>query len=163
MLHSQAETLERLVREAVRIESVMPVAISVLNNMNAVLIEIMSQGNRNDMIAAADFDFQAIYEKGMNPRWVNLYYSIEDDEAVPPQVNDEPLDSEYGGRILVSASVERSEDPQSSVVTCDAPREPETKEHVVWIDVYEAAFTPEFYDEVQAQEVFVEFTFGTHA
>ncbi|KAF4743762.1 hypothetical protein FOZ62_013145, partial [Perkinsus olseni] len=128
-----------------------------------VLIEIMSQGDRNDMIAAADFDFQAIYEKGMNPRWVNLYYSIEDDEAVPPQVNDEPLESEYGGRILVSASVERSEDPQSSVVTCDAPREPETKEHVVWIDVYEAAFTPEFYDEVQAQEVFVEFTFGTHA
>ncbi|KAF4685379.1 hypothetical protein FOZ60_006591 [Perkinsus olseni] len=170
MLHSQAEMLERLVRGAVRIENVMPVAISVLNNMNAVsahselvLIEIMSQGDRNDMIAAADFDFQAIYEKGMNPRWVNLYYSIEDDEAVPPQVNDEPLESEYGGRILVSASVERSEDPQSSVVTCDAPREPETKEHVVWIDVYEAAFTPEFYDEVQAQEVFVEFTFGTHA
>ncbi|KAF4756963.1 hypothetical protein FOZ63_009989 [Perkinsus olseni] len=101
MLHSQAEMLERLVRGAVRIENVMPVAISVLNNMNAVsahselvLIEIMSQGDRNDMIAAADFDFQAIYEKGMNPRWVNLYYSIEDDEAVPPQVNDEPLESE---------------------------------------------------------------------
>ncbi|EER04356.1 conserved hypothetical protein [Perkinsus marinus ATCC 50983] len=58
-----------------------------------VLIEIMSQGDRNEMIAAADFDFQAIYDKGMQTRWVNLYYSFEGEEP-PPQVNDEPLESE---------------------------------------------------------------------
>ncbi|KAF4669143.1 hypothetical protein FOL47_002706 [Perkinsus chesapeaki] len=127
-----------------------------------VLIEIMSHGDKNDMIAAADFDFQSIYERGMSPRWVNLYYYIEGDDP-PPQVFDEPLESEYGGRILVSASVERSEDPKSSVVACDAPREPETTEHTVWIDVYEAALTPEFLEIVAPDEVFIEFLFGTQS
>mmetsp|Transcript_46970 Transcript_46970/g.87454 ORF Transcript_46970/g.87454 Transcript_46970/m.87454 type:complete len:1286 (-) Transcript_46970:123-3980(-) len=78
----------------------------------------------------------------MHPTWFNLYYSPDEEEnsgTFTGSEGDEEL-SAFGGRILIAATVERSEKPHFNISSCAPMLRPTSVGCLLWADLYQICF-----------------------
>ncbi|CEL96872.1 unnamed protein product [Vitrella brassicaformis CCMP3155] len=121
----------------------LPAVVPCMENTIQVEVWDFEESGKHNLIGKTTLGFSEIVKQALEPRWVNFYWHppaegfLKKVAGMMSAARREP--TSYGGRILISASVQKMASPTPEVVKCAPVTEPELQEYELWVDLYEVS------------------------